>query len=55
MVCYMKRVFLICAMIGVALSVSYLAKVNEEWQWRYSYLEDLRTTSGNSSPILSER
>jgi hypothetical protein len=34
-------------MIVVVFTVSYLAKVNEEWQWRYSYLEDLRTASAS--------
>ena len=41
----MKRIILICALIAAALSISYCAKVNDVWQWRYSYLEELRAAT----------
>lgn len=42
----MKRVLYICAAIATAFVISYCAKVDENWMWRYSYLDELRATEG---------
>ncbi len=41
----MKRILLIFSLIAVTFIVSYLGMATDEWQWRYSYLDELRLSS----------
>lgn len=40
----MKRTLRIIAVIAIAFSAAYCAKVSDEWQWRYSYLDQLQAS-----------